>query len=151
LWSHDPGEDGKKSMVRSAKSNTGGTGALVGAMLLAIATLVAWVTQPTSAAEPGPSAAAPSTVTGGGLTLRSVNVDFPDPGRTFPGDTNANAINNNCLACHSAGMVLTQPTTLSRTDWQAEVDKMRNTYKAPIAEKDVPAIVDYLASLNNMK
>jgi len=49
---------------------------------------------------------------------------------------------------HSAGMVLTQPH-LSSADWQAEVEKMRNAYKAPIADADVPAIVDYLANLKS--
>jgi hypothetical protein len=79
--------------------------------------------------------------------LHSVNVDFPDSDRNFPGGAEADAINGNCLACHSAGMVLTQPH-LSRAQWQAEVDKMRNTYRAPIDAADVPAIVDYLANLN---
>jgi hypothetical protein len=66
----------------------------------------------------------------------------------FPGGDKAEAINNNCLACHSAGMVLTQPH-LSRAEWQSEVDKMRNIYKAPIAAEDVVEIVDYLAGLRN--
>jgi cytochrome c5 len=121
-----------------------GVGAPVGAIVLAIAMLTAWM-NPASAAEPAGGATPPSTVAAGGVTLRSVSVDFPDPGRTFPGA--ADAVNNNCLACHSAGMVLTQPH-LSRADWQAEVDKMRNTYKAPIADVDVPKIVDYLVNMN---
>ena len=95
-----------------------------------------------------PAAATPDSVSGGGTTLRSVSVEFPDPARLFPGGDKAEAINNNCLACHSAGMVLTQPY-LSRAEWQSEVDKMRNIYKAPIAAEDVPAIVDYLASRRN--
>jgi hypothetical protein len=86
-------------------------------------------------------------VTAAGITLRSVSVDLPDGDRSFPGGAAADAVNNNCLACHSAGMVLTQPR-LSRAQWQAEVDKMRGTYKAPIDAADVPAIVDYLANLN---
>jgi hypothetical protein len=89
---------------------------------------------------------APTAVAVGGVSLQSVNVDFPDSDRTFPGGHAADAINNNCLACHSAGMVVTQPH-LSRAQWQAEVDKMRNTYKAPISATDVPAIVNYLADL----
>ena len=89
--------------------------------------------------------AAPSAVSANGVTLRSVSVDLPDRGRMFEGP-GADAVNANCLACHSAGMVLTQPR-LSRAVWQAEVEKMRKTYKAPIDEKDVPAIVDYLAGL----
>jgi len=76
------------------------------------------------------------------LTLKSVTVDLPDPGRMFPGP-GSDAINNNCLACHSAGMILNQPN-LSKVNWQAEVNKMINVYKAPVNKEDVPAIVEYL-------
>ena len=76
-------------------------------------------------------------------TLNSVTLDLPDSSRTFPGPA-ADAINNNCLACHSADMVLNQPS-LPQSAWQAEVNKMIHVYKAPVAEEDVPAIVDYLA------
>jgi hypothetical protein len=77
-------------------------------------------------------------VTASGVTLRSVSVQLPGSERMFPGD--ADVINNNCLGCHSAGMVLTQPR-LTRAVWQQEVEKMRSQYKAPVDEKDVPAIV----------
>lgn len=60
------------------------------------------------------------------------------------------AINNNCLACHSAGMVLNQPA-LPKATWEAEVHKMINVYKAPIDDADVPAVVDYLASMRDTK
>jgi cytochrome c5 len=95
----------------------------------------------------GAEAAQPaaSEVSANGVTLRSVSVEFPDSGRMFEGP-GADAVNANCLACHSAGMILTQPR-LSRAAWQAEVEKMRTTYKAPLDDKDIPAIVDYLASL----
>jgi hypothetical protein len=119
--------------------------AVAGVCLLS---LVGAAVRPSLAAEPAPSA--PSTVSGAGVTLHSLNVEFPDPGRMFPGDSKADAINNNCLACHSAGMVLTQPA-LSRAEWQSEVEKMRSTYKAPVEESDVPAIVDYLVALKDRK
>jgi hypothetical protein len=79
------------------------------------------------------------------ITLKSVTVDLPDSGRMFPGP-GSDAINNNCLACHSAGMVLNQPA-LPKSAWQAEVTKMIQNYKAPVSEGEVPAIVDYLASM----
>jgi cytochrome c5 len=77
--------------------------------------------------------------------FKSESADLPLGERTFPGP-NADAINNNCITCHSAGMVLYQPV-MSRASWQAEVDKMRMIYKAPIPEEDVKPIVDYLAQL----
>jgi hypothetical protein len=83
------------------------------------------------------------------LVLKSVNVDLPSGDRMFPG-SGAEAANNNCLACHSAGMVLTQPA-LSKAQWHEVVEKMRHAYKAPIDPKDVDPIVDYLAGLAKTK
>jgi|SRR5579864_862917 hypothetical protein len=77
------------------------------------------------------------------LTLQSEKVDLPQSSRTFPGP-GSDAINQNCLGCHSAGMVLNQPA-LPRAAWQAEVEKMIKVYKAPVAAADVGPIVDYLA------
>jgi len=75
--------------------------------------------------------------------VTSTTVELPSGDALFPGDSSADAINNNCLACHSADMVLNQPA-LSKSAWESEVRKMINAYKAPIGESDVPAIVDYL-------
>ena len=88
----------------------------------------------------------PSTAVAAGIALHSVSVDLPGSDRMFPGDASAEAINNNCLACHSAGMVLNQPL-LSPTVWGQEVGKMRSLYRAPVAEADVPAILAYLSTL----
>ena len=68
--------------------------------------------------------------------------------RMFPDGRGADAINNNCLACHSAGMVLNQPA-MSREAWTSEVKKMINNYKAPIAPEDVGTIVDYLVAFKS--
>jgi hypothetical protein len=78
--------------------------------------------------------------------IKSTTVDLPSGDNMFPGGAAADAINNNCLACHSADMVLNQPA-LPKSTWEAEVHKMINVYKAPIDNADVPAIVDYLASI----
>ena len=80
------------------------------------------------------------------MTLHSVDVQLPAGGRTYPGGEAALAININCMTCHTAGMVLTQPT-LTPTAWREEIDKMRNAYKAQIADADVPAILAYLTAL----
>lgn len=96
------------------------------------------------------AAAAPSAVTAAGITLHSVSIELPASDRMFPGGSAAEAINNNCLTCHSAGMVLNQPN-LTQAGWQAEVDKMRSQYKAPVDEHDVPAIVAWLSSHKGTK
>jgi mono/diheme cytochrome c family protein len=84
------------------------------------------------------------------LQLKSVKIDLPDSDKMFPNGPGSDAINNNCLACHSAGMVLNQPA-LSKQAWAAEVNKMINNYKAPVAPEDVATIVDYLTSLKGAK
>jgi hypothetical protein len=84
------------------------------------------------------------------LSLKSVSVDLPTGDRMFPSGPGADLANNNCLTCHSVGMVLTQPA-LSKTQWQVEVNKMRTAYKAPIDEKNVGPLVDYLASIRGEK
>jgi hypothetical protein len=75
--------------------------------------------------------------------LKSVSVDLPFGDRMFPDGPGADVVNGNCLACHSAGMVLNQ-AALSKARWLTEVEKMRDAFKAPIDPKDVDAIVDYL-------
>lgn len=80
------------------------------------------------------------------LLLKSVSVDLPNGDRMFPSKLGSDAVNSNCLACHSAGMVLNQPA-LSRAQWKDEVNKMRTAYKAPIDAGDVDAIVDYLVGI----
>ena len=82
--------------------------------------------------------------------LKSVKVDLPDSDRMFPKGPGSDAINNNCLACHSAGMVLNQPE-LSKQAWAAEVSKMISVYKAPVAPEDVAPIVEYLSAMKGAK
>jgi hypothetical protein len=107
-------------------------------ILLPIVVLLGVVTMPLVA-----RAAAP-------LELKSVKVDLPDSDRMFPAGPGSDAINNNCLACHSAGMVLNQPA-LSKQAWTAEVNKMINNYRAPIDLEDVGTIVEYLTALKGAK
>ena len=83
------------------------------------------------------------------IALSSTKVEYPTADAMFSGE-GADAINNNCLACHSAGMVLNQPA-LSKQAWTAEVNKMINNYKAPVAPEDVGAIVEYLANVKGAK
>jgi hypothetical protein len=93
-----------------------------------------------------PTANATNTIT----MLKSVNVDLPFGDHMFPDGPGSDAINNNCLACHSAGMVLNQPP-LPRATWQAEVSKMRAAYKAPISDEDAATIVDYLTRIKGAR
>ncbi|WP_296228735.1 c-type cytochrome [Ralstonia sp. UBA689] len=50
----------------------------------------------------------------------------------------------NCMICHAAQYVQTQPPALPRSYWEATVKKMKVPFGAPFPEKDIPAMVDYL-------
>jgi len=68
--------------------------------------------------------------------------DLPPP----PTFGTVEILNDHCLACHSAEMVLTQPK-LPKPGWQAVVTKMVKVYKAPLEEQAIPAIVEALEKL----
>ena len=103
-------------------------------MLRAVLAMVA-VLGPVVLPHPGEAA----TIT----ALKSLKLDVPTSDTMFPAGPGSDAINNNCLACHSADHVLNQPS-LSRAAWQEVVDKMITAYKAPVDPDDAKAIVDYL-------
>jgi mono/diheme cytochrome c family protein len=108
---------------------------------IAIGLALAVPSYPAAAASPDAAPAAAQ------LVLKSVSVDLPpDSNRSFPPGPGVEAVSGNCVTCHSAGMVLTQPA-LSRATWDAEVHKMIATYKAPISEADTATIIAYLAQL----
>jgi mono/diheme cytochrome c family protein len=59
----------------------------------------------------------------------------------LPGYAKAQA---NCVACHSAEYMLYQPASAPRGYWENMVKRMKAVFKAPIADEDIPVIVDYL-------
>jgi hypothetical protein len=61
----------------------------------------------------------------------------------LPGYAKAQA---NCTMCHSAEYMAYQPPNAARPYWNAMVHRMKAVFKAPIADEDMPAIVDYLAA-----
>ena len=76
--------------------------------------------------------------------LKSVSVELPASDRSFPQGPGSDTVGNNCVTCHSAGMILNQPA-LSRATWESEVHKMISVYKAPVSPEDAAVIIDYLA------
>lgn len=61
----------------------------------------------------------------------------------LPGYAKAQA---NCVVCHSAEYMLTQPPNASRAYWEAMTKRMKAVFKAPINDADIPDIVDYLSA-----
>jgi hypothetical protein len=52
-----------------------------------------------------------------------------------------------CVVCHSPRYITMQPQ-FSRTTWQSEVKKMKDTYGAHISDEQALKITDYLFSIN---
>jgi hypothetical protein len=63
-------------------------------------------------------------------------------GATLPAGPELTALQTNCAACHSVGLVTQQ--RLSAATWKAEVTKMRG-FGAPLKAAQEPAFVAYLA------
>lgn len=97
---------------------------------------------PPAARLPAPVAG----VSGGGFTLVSSEIALPDDADLLPAGPNAELVAARCGACHSPGMLTTQPA-LKPEQWAATVEKMRAVYKAPVADAEVPAILAYLNAL----
>lgn len=55
------------------------------------------------------------------------------------------AVQANCLTCHSFGYVINQGRQ-DRKFWKGKVDKMIVHFKAPISEEDAKTVTDYLAT-----
>ena len=73
---------------------------------------------------------------------------LPDEKAALKPGPNLDVVQGNCGACHSADYIQTQPQgpAFKKAFWEAEVTKMIKVYGAPIDEKDVPKIVEYLTA-----
>lgn len=72
-----------------------------------------------------------------------VEVTMPDEEPMFTGP-DADLLNGNCVACHSAEMILAQPR-MTAEQWGHSVQKMRTVYKAPIDDADAAKLPAALA------
>jgi cytochrome c5 len=81
------------------------------------------------------------------FAFQDASVTLPDDVTALPPGPNVDVVTANCTGCHSPSMILTQPR-LTRAAWEGEVTKMVKVYKAPVAEADMPVIVDYLVATN---
>lgn len=54
-------------------------------------------------------------------------------------------VQGSCIMCHSLDYIPMNSPFLDRKGWEASVTKMIKVMGAPIADENVPKIVDYLA------
>jgi len=79
---------------------------------------------------------------------KPVQYDLPEETAEFAPGPGLDVVRANCVACHSADYISTQPRNLPDPGafWTAEVNKMRHSYGAPVDESNVQAIVAYLVA-----
>jgi mono/diheme cytochrome c family protein len=73
---------------------------------------------------------------------------LPDETVVMPQGPGRDRVLSACVACHTPRYLLDQPV-LPRKTWQAEVDKMRTAYGAPVADADVPIILEYVFAIRS--
>jgi mono/diheme cytochrome c family protein len=108
---------------------------------IALATGLAWPRTGDS------TAAAEKAGTRTAQSWAKLTVEFPTSHTAFPPGNGADIANGQCLICHSAGMVLRQPP-LTVDEWTGEINKMRNSFGAPLPVAQVAALARYLHSIN---
>lgn len=81
------------------------------------------------------------------FAFTNASIELPADASTLPAGPNVDTVTTACTACHSPSMIATQPA-LKPEQWAATVKKMREVYKAPIADADVPAILAYLDDMS---
>src|SRR5580704_9524906 len=112
-------------------------------LLITLAMSLAWA----RASDSSPSTERPAVAARPSWT--KVSVELPLSEDSFPPGDGAE-ITPQCLICHSAGMVLRQPP-LTQEEWLVEINKMRNSYGAPIPSDQVEPLARYLRSINALK
>jgi hypothetical protein len=84
----------------------------------------------------------------GSAIAAPIAYELPPEAAAFRPGPNLEAVVKNCSGCHSADYIATQPRgeKFKEDFWRTEVNKMIKVYGAPIADADVPKIVEYLVS-----
>lgn len=91
---------------------------------------------PEAAPESKPAAQASAEIS---IKLPVIPYDLPDgPGKS--------AVNAACVICHSTRYITMQPA-FPRKTWEAEVDKMKKVFGAPVSDEQAGQIVTYLMSV----
>lgn len=78
------------------------------------------------------------------------SITLPSDPISFQSGPGSQIATTYCLICHSAEYVYTQPPH-SREKWEEIVKKMKHTFGCPIPESDMPTLVTYLVSQNEIQ
>ena len=84
------------------------------------------------------------------ITGEAARIELPPGDDVLPDRRHAEAVDRNCLSCHSTETILNQPA-LSRDVWKAEIDKMRTAFGAQIDPEADDDILAYLTAINGVR
>jgi sulfite dehydrogenase len=73
-----------------------------------------------------------------------LTIELPQEIAVYAPGPGSEIANGQCLICHSAEYVSTQPPVSPRAYWQATVEKMQKKFGAPLPDEQVAPLVDYL-------
>lgn len=77
-------------------------------------------------------------------TAPAMKIELPPEQTRLASAPGVDLANAQCMTCHSADYVITQPRGKPLAFWKAEVEKMKNVYGAQIPPEDIAPIADYL-------
>lgn len=80
----------------------------------------------------------------GGTLADTLRIELPKETATLKPGPGADMANGQCLICHSAEYVATQPRDKPLAFWKAEVEKMKKVYGAPVPDDQIDSIAEYL-------
>jgi mono/diheme cytochrome c family protein len=78
------------------------------------------------------------------LPASGLRIDLPAETARLKDGTGSDLANRQCMTCHSADYVATQPPGKPLAFWKAEVEKMKKVYGAPIPDDQIEPIAQYL-------
>lgn len=74
----------------------------------------------------------------------AVKITLPPETAALKPGAGSDLASKQCLTCHSADYVSTQPPGKPLAFWKAEVEKMKKVYGAPIPDDEIDPIAQYL-------
>ncbi len=80
-----------------------------------------------------------------GSLASGTKIELPQQTATLKAGPGADLANGQCLICHSAEYITTQPSDKPLAFWKAEVEKMKKVYGAPIPDDQIQALAAYLS------
>lgn len=74
-----------------------------------------------------------------------LKIKLPKETATLKPGPGSDVTASQCLICHSADYIITQPRDKPFAFWKAEVQKMKKVYGAPIPDEQIDKVAEYLA------